>query len=224
MDHVEASHMQAPSRYLRDELSPSEARAFEEHFFSCLECADELRLENAFAENARAVFLEESREQTRRAGISPATRHEPSPGWWERWRFAWAMPLAAAACLLAVVGVQNAHLRTNIARLSTGEAPYAFPLKLARGTEAVSVPDTSVFFMPYFFLPGGAASGHFICDIETPSGARKKELKVSAPPPGQPLRLMLLRTEFPSGAYVIKVRGENAPEPIAAYAMDLKTP
>ena len=39
MDHVEASHMQASSRYLRDELSPSEARAFEEHFFSCPDVA-----------------------------------------------------------------------------------------------------------------------------------------------------------------------------------------
>jgi hypothetical protein len=232
MDHVEATHIQAPSRYLRDELSPSEARAFEEHFFSCPECADELRLEDAFAENARAVFLDESREQCRRAQPGPAPRAQlrPEPGshWWERFRFSFPATLAAAVCLLAVVAVQNLttipHLKTEVAQLSSGEAPFAFPLTRARGDagESVTVPPRSAFFMPYFLLPGGAAFARYTCDVQTRDGVNKKHVTVDAPPPGQPLGLLLLRSEFPSGIYSIKVRGDNAQDPIATYTMRIK--
>src|SRR5205823_3868235 len=142
MEHAEALRIQAPSRYLQGELPPSVASAFEEHFFGCPACAEEITLENAFAENVRAVFLEESRARLRAAAnpvpISPADQ----AGRWGRLRWAWAVPLAVAACLLVAIGIQNANLRTEIARLSSGDSPYPVALTLARGKQA-SVPGTS---------------------------------------------------------------------------------
>src|SRR6267154_4275515 len=115
MDHAEAIHIQAPSRYLQGELSPSEARAFEEHFFGCPDCAEEVSLENTFEENIRAVFQDEDWERSRGAAVRPVLGSKSipgsiagsSPGLWERLRLAWTMPLAALACLLAAVGIQN---------------------------------------------------------------------------------------------------------------------
>ncbi|MGI8744566.1 MAG: zf-HC2 domain-containing protein [Bryobacteraceae bacterium] len=225
MGHAEATRIQAPARYLLGELSPSEVEGFEEHYFSCRECGDEIRLQTIFAENARAVFRD-------RANFAPATLPARSnPGWWERLRTAFALPFAAsvatAACLLALVGFQNLvtipHLKTEVSQLSSGEAPFSFPLKIARGAEAIGIPQDSVFFMPYFYLPGGAAFSHYVCDVQMKAGNRHKRLTVSAPPPGQPLRLMLLRSEFPSGTYTVTVRGDNSPDPIATYSMDLST-
>lgn len=227
MDHAEATRIQATSRYLLGELPPSEADAFEEHYFSCRECAEELKIETLFAENARAVFRD-------RANFAPATsasRPQAGPGWWERLRAGMAVPFAAAlataGCLLGVIGFQNLvtipHLKTEVSQLSSGEAPFEFPLKLARGAESIAVPRDAVFFVPYFYLPGGAAFGHYVCDLQMKGGSTHKTLKVSAPPPGQPLRLMLLRSQYPSGTYTVTVRGENAPDPIARYTMDLST-
>ncbi|MDQ2944858.1 MAG: zf-HC2 domain-containing protein [Acidobacteriota bacterium] len=225
MDHSEATRIKASERYVLGELTPSEVEAFEEHFFSCATCAKDLTFENEFAENVKAVF----REQTALAqdGSAPALK----PRWWEdlpgRWKFATWAPLVSTACLMAVVGFQNLttipQLRTEVAQVTSGEAPFPFPLKIARGTDAINVPKSAFLFMPYFFLPGGVASAHYICDIETTAGVRVKHLTVSAPPAGQPLALLLKRSDFPSGIYHLNVRSENQPDPIATYTVTLNT-
>src|SRR5947209_11924224 len=101
MDHAEATRIQAPERYLHGELTPPEAEAFEEHFFCCQTCAEELKLEDAFAQNVKAVFEEQPRF---------AARAQPRR-WWDRFSGAWnlgfAVPAAAAACLLLIAGFQN---------------------------------------------------------------------------------------------------------------------
>ncbi|MDQ6758791.1 MAG: zf-HC2 domain-containing protein [Acidobacteriota bacterium] len=225
MDHSEATRINASERYVRGELTSPEAENFEEHFFSCTTCAADINLEHAFSENVKAVFREQPR---------PATELSAKParlGWREglaaRWSFASWAPLAATACLLAIVGFQNAltipKLRMEVAQVSSGEAPFPFPLKLARGSEVITVPRSSFLFTPYFLLPGDAASGHFICDIETAAGQPVKHFTVAAPPAGQPLALLLKRSDFPSGTYRLQVRGENGPDPIATYTMNLRT-
>lgn len=225
MDHSEASRINASERYAQGELTPGEVEAFEAHFFSCPTCAKDITFENAFAENVKAVFREQPRAAVDR--IAAASK----PGWWEglqaRWDFATLAPLVSTACLLAVVGFQNLttipQLRMEVAQVTSGEAPFPLPLTLARGNEAISVPKKSPLFTPYVFLPGAAASAHYICDIETEAGARVKHLTVSAPPAGQPLALLLKRSDFSSGIYLLKVRSENGPDPIATYTMALNT-
>lgn len=223
MDHDQANQIQASARYVLGDLSPSEAEAFEEHFFSCQECAREMQLEAVFAENARAVF----RDQARQASADPAT------GWFQRVRLAFAArpafvaPLAAAACLLIVAGYQNVvtipRLRTEVTALTSGEAPFSFPLKLARGDSAVNIPRDAFVFMPYFYLPQHTASAHYTCTFELPSGGQVLQRTISAPQPGQPLQILLRHSDFPSGTYLVKVRGEHSPEPIATYTMDINT-
>ncbi len=61
MDHAEAIAKGAVERYQLGELSENEIGEFETHFFECAHCADELRAAAIFEENAKAVFLENSR-------------------------------------------------------------------------------------------------------------------------------------------------------------------
>ena len=51
MDHETAVRLQAAERYLLDQFSPEERRGFEEHFFGCPECADQVRAASILAAN-----------------------------------------------------------------------------------------------------------------------------------------------------------------------------
>src|SRR5580700_1047425 len=99
MDHEEATRIQAPGRYLLGDLTPSEKEGFEEHFFTCLECAEELRTGAIFADNARAVFHDDVR---RPSSTSPAGSPQRGLGWWTWLHPAWLRPaylLPVAAAL-----------------------------------------------------------------------------------------------------------------------------
>jgi len=92
MQHEEAKRLNAAERYVAGQLSEEQRDAFEEHYFDCRECADEVRMEQVFAANMHAVLPE----------------FEPSPvSFWEglRGRFDWspALAISLAANALAVV-------------------------------------------------------------------------------------------------------------------------
>lgn len=58
MNHETAVKGRAAERYVLAEMNPQERDAFEEHFFSCGPCAEEIRLLSVFVENAKAVLRE----------------------------------------------------------------------------------------------------------------------------------------------------------------------
>jgi anti-sigma factor RsiW len=61
MEHERALEIQAVERYLIDDLSEAERNEFEEHFFSCEKCADEVRLGARFHAAAREVLRDPQR-------------------------------------------------------------------------------------------------------------------------------------------------------------------
>src|SRR5881394_3845607 len=69
MDHDTAIRMNATERYFLGELSGEDRDAFEEHFFSCPECSEDLRAMTVFAANAKAVFRRESTGPAPHAGL-----------------------------------------------------------------------------------------------------------------------------------------------------------
>ena len=58
MDHQRASAGRFVDRWMSGELSDAERAEFEEHFFDCPTCAEELRSEQEFAANLRAALRE----------------------------------------------------------------------------------------------------------------------------------------------------------------------
>ncbi len=55
MDHIEAVRTRAAERYALKQMTPAEIEIFEEHFFTCQECAEEIRWISVFEQNAKKV-------------------------------------------------------------------------------------------------------------------------------------------------------------------------
>jgi hypothetical protein len=220
MDHEDATRLQACSRYLMGDLSATEAAAFEEHYFTCPECAEELKAGTVFAEDVRAVFHEQAQ---RLIVSSPAVLPQTGPGWFEKIRAGFAVPLAIVALvLLAVVIYQNAvsisGLRSEVAELNTAQSVPWVPLKLAQGSGGVTLPTNRSFWTAYFNLPSNTEFPAY-CDIESKQGTRRVTL--SAPNPGQPCNLLLRTADFPRGVYRFKVRAPKTDAVIAIYTLDV---
>ena len=60
MDHETAVQLKATERYFLGELTGADREEFEEHFFTCPECAEDVRALTVFSANAKAVFREEA--------------------------------------------------------------------------------------------------------------------------------------------------------------------
>src|SRR5271170_2980431 len=100
MDHKTAERTMAVEKYLLDEFSPEEKDAFEEHFFSCDECARQVKL--------GAAFMAHAKESLKGVAVStPAVTPVKEPN--RRW-FAWLSPafvVPAMALMLGVLAFQN---------------------------------------------------------------------------------------------------------------------
>lgn len=103
MDHNEAVRLQAAEKYLLGELPREQHAAFEEHFFDCSACAEEMKATAAFMESARQMSREKVPETIDTKGLVPAS--STTRGWFAWLRPAFAVPLFAA--LLLFIGYQN---------------------------------------------------------------------------------------------------------------------
>ncbi|HEX7828318.1 MAG TPA: zf-HC2 domain-containing protein, partial [Thermoanaerobaculia bacterium] len=85
----------AAERYLLGELAGPEAEMFEEHYFDCAACAEDIRDGARLMDVGREVVLTEPNPQTKTPVANPVRRR--SQGGW--------MSLAAAAILLVGLGL-----------------------------------------------------------------------------------------------------------------------
>jgi hypothetical protein len=107
MEHNEAVRLNAAEKYLIGELTSAQRDEYEEHYFDCVACAQELKTTVAFMESARQIAREEAvqpAKDARRAAVA-----EPRRAGFLAWlaRPAFAVPAFAALALLAVVSYQN---------------------------------------------------------------------------------------------------------------------
>ena len=103
MDHNEAVRLQAVEKYLLGKLPKEQHAEYEEHYFDCYACAEEIKATLAFMEGLRQVVREEALEPVGAKRLAPAA---PTTGGWFAWlRPAFAVPVLAA--LLLFIGYQN---------------------------------------------------------------------------------------------------------------------
>jgi hypothetical protein len=222
MDHQEATRIGAPTRYMLGELSGSEKEAFEEHFFTCHECAEELQTSAMFAANARAVFKEQAASRPVLVSNVP-----PNRSWLDWFRMPQWLPAAAvAALLLCVVGYDRVVVIRDLKhQLAADHGPQpllSFPLRLARGDEAFTIPKTQPFFAFYFNLPPNQASG-YIAEIGGGPNSLTRTVPLPTPGAGDPFTILLRRSEFPSGSYMLRIRDEATHSEIVKYDIHLNT-
>jgi hypothetical protein len=213
MDHIEADRIRAAEKYLLGDMSAPERDDFEEHLFLCHECAETVRTGAVFADNARAVF----REQALQPQVEPAAaRAKPAKPWWKRYGFPVLAPTFASLVLLCVAAYQQfvllPGLRLQLAQATSPQPLSAFPLRpVARGEQQVIVvPKSGRFLSLYFDVVTESPSG-YICEVRNTAGSVSFTVQVPQPKRGEPVNLLLERSQLPAGEYVLSV-GTPPPE------------
>jgi hypothetical protein len=100
MDHNEAVRLQAAEKYLLGELPKEQHAAYEEHYFDCSACAEEIKATVAFMESARQVVRGEALEPVGARTLAPAV-----PGFFSWLRPVFVVPVFAA--LMLCIAYQN---------------------------------------------------------------------------------------------------------------------
>jgi hypothetical protein len=225
MNHADAVTMGAVERYQLGELNEMEIEEFEAHFFDCAHCADELRAAAIFEENAKAVFLEESRSSAG-AGVPKAKFEEARPSWWALfWRNPWsAVPALAAVAMLCVVVYQQRIMKQALAPQAM--ASYVLPA-LSRGDDRVlEVPKGNTFYALYMDQTWPGSYSEYLVSVHDENGTTPLSVHIPAPPPGKEIQILMSRNQLPSGRYKVIVRNVNAagkPETeLAQYSLILK--
>lgn len=94
MNHQEIEQQEIIERYVRHKLPPDERRAFEEHFFACDECFEQVQ--------STAQFIAAVRHSSQRGILAKwPVESAVAESWWKAW-FKPALILTAAALAVAV--------------------------------------------------------------------------------------------------------------------------
>ena len=166
MDHNEAMHSQACEKYLLGELSPELREAYEEHYFSCQECALHLRTTAQFLGATRQVLAAQT------ATVDPSLATRPSAGW-----FTWLKPSIAVpvfAALLLFIGYQNF---VAIPHYKQASSPTVLPMYSliagnTRGDQGLvfTVSPNQPFGL-YVDVPADPSYSTYLLRLQDPSGA-----------------------------------------------------
>jgi hypothetical protein len=205
MVHEEATRLMAAERYLLGELSDAERDQFEEHFFDCPACAEDVRMGAIFEANARRVFADQP---------TPAVI---AVSWWEwiRIRPAFAGSLAGLLVLLAGgVGYQSlvTHgLRREVAELRSPQSfSSVFLHSTTRGAEQViEAPRASRVVGLSLDLAPGQSFQHYLGELWNESGKVVFSVALEPPrAPGESLNLLIPVSSLePGRRYSLVVRG-----------------
>jgi Putative zinc-finger len=216
MDHSEAVRTKASERYLLGEMPTRDREEYEEHFFGCVECAQEVQAGAAFIDSAKDALA---------AGGVPATSAKPKVllgGWWT-WLVRPAFALPAMALLLLIAGYQTAYEVPRLqSALSQATVPQTLPsLSLisanSRGGEApeLSIPANKPFSLLVDIPPGEQFSA-YSCEVQAESGPVEFSVNVSPEEARQTVQVMVPPSKLTAGKYVLVVRGYGGSQPSGA--------
>ena len=222
MNHEEAMWTKAAERYVLGELSGELREQYEEHFFACAQCADELRCTAAFAASARDVFSAEA------ADVPLASAREPRT----TGRFAFllrpSMAIAALVLLTLVVGYQNFRV---IPRLKTAVSQSAAPVALSsfsligansRGGAPLAISLlTGQPFSLYLDIPPQSQFPIYTCELEDAAGASEFSLEITAQQAKDTVQLLIPAGRIPAGKHVVVVRGSENVLPGGATGVEV---
>jgi len=206
MDHSDALKIQASEKYLLNELSVEERDSFEDHYFSCVECAEEVR--------AGAIFVANARELVR---SSLQTTTVPRASRVERWNwFNWFQPAWAAAAIVLFVGLigfQNLVTIPRLHREIASNAPQALPavfLLAARGTpeSAITVAPNAAFGLN-LDIPPAPGFASFECEVVAASSKPIFSVHISAQRAHDTVQLFVPGGLLGPGRYTLVVRGNK---------------
>lgn len=206
MEHNEAIRLMAAEKYLMAELTPELRDSFEEHFFSCQECAADVRAGAAFLQHSKKVFA-----------VEPVAEVMPSPvpakpGWMGWLRPAVALPLLAL--LMGVIAYQNLVVypsqKNTVAELRTPQI-FASVSLIGSNARGGTTPSITILsgapFLLYVDVPSDGRFSSYVAELLTPDGSRQWELKIPPQATKDTIPIRVPAGTRKSGAYILVVRG-----------------
>jgi anti-sigma factor RsiW len=214
MDHEVSIRTQAAEKYLLGELRQSDREEFEQHFFECPECAEEVRLGFQFAESAKTVFREEP----------PCNRPARAPT--RQNRFAWLgfatlTPLAASLAMATLVCYQNViqipALRAHVEQLQTPRELASIMLAPSSRSAVpkISVPSAARFFQLSLATGAVARAESYKCDLRSDLGKSIATISIAKLDPDSNLTLLIPTAGLSNGSYeavLVALTGGNSRE------------
>ena len=230
MNHSEAVEQMAVERYLLNELSPDAREDFEDHMFSCQECALDARVATMFIEEAKVQLgnFAPSRVEAKNAGNT--ARGRVHRFLW--WRPAFAVP--AFAALLVVIGYQNLvtfpALRTSASQPSV--VPIAaVPAATRGGARTTIIADRANGIALPVDLPLDPGIGSFVSysfELKDPTGKLAWSGSIQAPPPDPSgdlqFSVVIPGRTLVNGTYSLSISGarfDGKLTPVERYAFDI---
>jgi len=209
MDHRKAVETLALERYLLGEMADEERDAFEEHFFSCAECAEDARAGGAMRDAAAAGMAGAATQPSRRVLTMPAPRRRV---------MSTLVPWAAAASLALVAGYQSFVLQPALKRSAAPIVLSPVTLRPAsRGEEPVVFTSAGGMITLAIDLGGAAIDGETAYEIRHAGGAAIASDRVPVPKDGAPLLLLVPALLFQPGQhYVLFLKNSGNPPLTAA--------
>lgn len=203
MDHKVASKNEAVERYLLGEMPLEERDAFEEHYFSCTVCAEEVRAASAMMGDLRRVL----REGVPRRADS---------------RFSWLrlpvlVPACAAMFLAAVVGYQNLAVLPELKAPRAVGAAIILDGQTRAGVPKVNAGDPLRFQMA---LDGVTAASRLRAELLGAAGQKIEAGDIPAPPANQPLDVFFPGTLDP-GRYAVVIRENPGGKEVARSSFEI---
>jgi hypothetical protein len=200
MEHQEAVNTLATERYLLGEMTDAERDSFEEHFFSCADCADDVTVAETMRAGAHAGLI--------RTSEAPKTA-------WLAWRPAIAVPWAAAASLALLAGYESSRAAFVAHDMASPLAISPVTLRAAtRGQELTVAAKAGGVVALAVDLGGSRFDDGLRYEISGDSGGVVGAGQAAPPAPGAPLLLVIPSSLFKtSGRYVLTLRSSGGATP-----------
>jgi hypothetical protein len=208
MEHEEAIATLAAEKYVLSEFSAEQREQFEEHFFSCPECAEDVRTLSQFKANARVVLGEPAVYSRAIARPARSWRWLDSiSAWWAQPNYAWG----TLAVLLAVTTVTGGLRVVELNKQLQPQAVSSFVLRPETRGEIISIAPQQLgpFVLLEVDVPG--ASGELAWELQ--SAGSKDALftgTATAPPAGASFKLLLPSDKFGRGEYLLVISSPGA--------------
>jgi Putative zinc-finger len=236
MVHTHATGTSTAERYVLGEMSDQEREEYEEHYFDCPECADEVRAAAIFRENAEAIRRDEPErvaEKDTRRGPKEDPKHT------RFWQLFWPLPqgaLAAAAVMAVALSVTGYRSLVVLPRLQAemrgGEgiesAPW-YPLSVTRGDAPVVTVQPGQRRLGLTLSPSsGRTHSHYRCEVQDAQGRTLVSGVVAGPAEGQELQLLIPTASLRPGNHVLVVTplesssGPASSDPPVGYPFALR--
>jgi hypothetical protein len=219
MTHQQALDTMAAERYLLDEMTEIEKHAFEDHFFDCSDCAQEVRL----GEQIRAE-VRSSRDAGPRIRDSKDSKFIAFPARPVWRRPSVVLPWAAAATLALTVGYQSL---VTVPGLRGATSTQALSPVMLRGATRGAVPVVTISpgqrFVTLALDVMTSSAKELRYDLLDEAGTTLLSGRTPLPPSGAPLYLLIPADELGrQGRHTLIVRDpDSSGAALGEYGFDV---